>query len=198
MSNQSNDAENTVQGTPAPDAVDTADTTETPDAGKFDQAAVDAIVGRQLAKQASKFERQIAELKAQVAPTSETKTPTESAPSNELEAVRSELRAFQEKVQKQEADSAIKEAALQAGVPVSKLNYVTKFADREGLIVGGSVDATAASESVKAFLADFPEIVAPPVPQGTNKPFGAGPSYSPAGKGKPKTIEEALARKMGL
>lgn len=198
MSNQSSDAENTVQGTPTTEAVDSPDTNESTDAGKFDQAAVDAIVGRQLAKQASKFEKQIAELKAQVAPKQETPPANETAATPELEAVRAELRAFQEKVQRQEADSAIKEAALQAGVPVAKLNYVTRFADRDGVLVDGAVDSAAAIESVKALIADFPELTGTPAPQGTNKPFGAGPGSSPAGKGKPKTIEEALARKMGL
>jgi hypothetical protein len=148
------------------------------------QAEINKIVARTIAKERSKAE-------------AERKKAEERAKMSAEEKAEADRKDREEKVKEREEKAnariinmELRDIARDQGVSAKKLERFLKVVDRDGLEVDedGGVDRTKAEQAVKAVLADMPEFKGPSSPRGPGGEFDKG-----AGGGAKFTISQIQA-----
>lgn len=175
-------------GDPAGDGPGGEDGADTDPAGDtFTQDQLDEIIGKRLAREKAKWEKDAKEAAAR-----EQMDETERLKAEKADAEQAASQA-REKANQRAVNAEARVSAIAAGVPKDQIGYVLKLADLTDIDVDddGDPDTKAIDKAIAKVLADIPAL------KGTAQGSRSGGDLNGGGDTpKPKTIEDAVAQRL--
>lgn len=112
-----------------------------------------------------------------------------------LEDQRAETQRQRDRADKLAIDSALRQAASEAGIPAKKIRRALRLVDRDDIVISGD-EVTGAEDAIEALLDEIPEFKEAPESAPEDEPSGEPAGGAPDRRRKPSPLTTEQVKKM--